>query len=159
MLLESSFSPKHYFLSHVYIKMQGPTGSPCQKLKFKCLLCCCCSLGSIKIILNPISSGTTKWVSILCNCPFSFFFFLFFFYHAILLFEISLQTREELREALEAEMRAFAVDKVGHKLRPLFVQFLIWSVNQVKKSFKTHTICKRQRLLRSLSIFCKWCVF
>ena len=45
----------------------------------------------------------------------SFFFFLFFFYHAILVFEISFQTREELREALEAEMRAFAVDKVGHK--------------------------------------------
>ena len=45
--------------SHVYIKMQGP--SPCQKLKFKCVLCCCCCLiGSIKIILNPISSGTTK---------------------------------------------------------------------------------------------------
>ena len=84
----------------------------------------------------------------------SFFFFLFF-YRAILLFEISLQTREELREALEAEMRAFAVDKVGHNLGLLFVQFIIWSVNQVEKSFKTHTICKRQRLLRSLSIFCK----
>ena len=120
------------------------------------LCCCCCPLGSIKIILNRISSGTTKWVAILCNCPFSFFFFLFFFYHAILLFEISLQTREELREALEAEMRAFAVDKVGHKLSLLFVQFIIWSINQVKKSFKTHTICQRQRLLRSLSIFCKW---
>ena len=52
-----------------------------------------------------------------------------FFYHMILLFEISLQTREELREALEAEMRAFAVDKVGHKLSLLFVQFIIWSVN------------------------------
>ena len=84
-----------------------------------------------------------------------FFFFIFF---TILSFT-SLQTREELREALEAEMRAFAVDKVGHKLRLLFVQFIIWSVNQVKKSFKTHTVCKRQRLLRSLSIFCKWCVF
>ena len=45
------------------------------------------------------------------------------------LFEISLQTREELREALEAEMRAFAVDKVGHKLRLLFVKFIIWGVN------------------------------
>ena len=33
MLLESSFSRKHYFLSHVYITMQGPC--PCQKLKFK----------------------------------------------------------------------------------------------------------------------------
>ena len=55
--------------------MQGP--SSCQKLKFKCSLCCCCCclLGSIKIILNPISSGTTKWVAILCNCLFSFFFF------------------------------------------------------------------------------------
>ena len=53
----------------------------------------------------------------------------FFFDHTILLFEISLQTREELREALEAEMRAFAVDKVGHKLRLLFVQFIIWRVN------------------------------
>lgn len=52
-----------------------------------------------------------------------------FFYHMILLFEISLQTREELREALEAEMRAFAVDKVGHKLRLLFVQLIIWRVN------------------------------
>ena len=52
-----------------------------------------------------------------------------FFYHMILLFEISLQTREELREALEAEMRAFAVDKVGNKLRLLFLHFIIWSVN------------------------------
>ena len=77
MPLESSCSSQHYFFSHVYIKMQGP--SPCQKLKFKCVLCCCCCLiGSIKIIHNPISSGTTKWVAILCNCPFSFFFFLFF---------------------------------------------------------------------------------
>ena len=50
---------------------------------------------------------------------------LFFFDHTILLFEISLQTREELREALEAEMRAFAVDKVGHKLRLLFVQLSV----------------------------------
>ena len=54
---------------------------------------------------------------------------LFFFDHTILLFEISLQTREELREALEAEMRAFAVDKVGNKLRLLFLHFIIWSVN------------------------------
>ena len=53
----------------------------------------------------------------------------FFFDHTILLFEISLQTREELREALEAEMRAFAVDKVGNKLRLLFLHFIIWSVN------------------------------
>ena len=53
----------------------------------------------------------------------------FFFDHTILLFEISLQTREELREALEAEMRAFAVDKVGNKLRLLFLHFIIWSVH------------------------------
>ena len=59
----------------------------------------------------------------------NFGFFSLFFYHTILLFEISLQTREELREALEAEMRAFAVDKVGHNLRLFFVQFIIWSVN------------------------------
>lgn len=105
--------------------MQGP--SPCQKLKFKPSLLLLSFLGSIKIILNPISSGTTKLVAIPCNCPFSYFFF--FFYHTILLlFEISLQTREELREALEAEMRAFAVDKVGHKLRLLFLQFITWSV-------------------------------
>ena len=54
---------------------------------------------------------------------------LLFFDQTILLFEISLQTREELREALEAEMRAFAVDKVGNKLRLLFLHFIIWSVN------------------------------
>ena len=63
--------------------------------------------------------------------PFSFFFL--FFYHTILLFEISFQTREELREALEAEMRAFAVDKVGHQLRLLFLQFIIWSVRKTHK--------------------------
>ena len=59
----------------------------------------------------------------------NFALLLFFFDHTILLFGISLQTREELREALEAEMRAFAVDKVGHKLRLLFVQLIIWRVN------------------------------
>ena len=59
----------------------------------------------------------------------NFALLLFFFDHTILLFEISLQTREELREALEAEMRAFAVDKVGNKLRLLFLHFIIWSVN------------------------------
>ena len=134
--------------------MQGP--SPCQKLKFK--------LSSLLLLFFRFNQDHSQ-PNLIWNykvsshtMQMSFFFFLFF-YRAILLFEISLQTREELREALEAEMRAFAVDKVGHKLRPLFVQFLIWSVNQVKKSFKTHTICKRQRLLRSLSIFCKWCVF
>ena len=59
----------------------------------------------------------------------NFALLLFFFDHTILLFEISLQTREELREALEAEMRAFAVDKVGNRLRLLFLHFIIWSVN------------------------------
>ena len=59
----------------------------------------------------------------------NFALLLFFFDHTILLFEISLQTREELREALEAEMRAFAVDKVGNKLRLLFLHVIIWSVN------------------------------
>ena len=59
----------------------------------------------------------------------NFALLLFFFDHTILLFGISLQTREELREALEAEMRAFAVDKVGNKLRLLFLHFIIWSVN------------------------------
>ena len=62
-----------------------------------------------------------------------FSFFFLFFYNTILLFEISFQTREELREALEAEMRAFAVDKVGHKLRLLFLQFIIWSVRKTHK--------------------------
>ena len=59
----------------------------------------------------------------------NFALLLFSFDHTILLFGISLQTREELREALEAEMRAFAVDKVGNKLRLLFLHFIIWSVN------------------------------
>ena len=59
----------------------------------------------------------------------NFALLLFFFDHTILWFGISLQTREELREALEAEMRAFAVDKVGNKLRLLFLHFIIWSVN------------------------------
>ena len=59
--------------------------------------------------------------------------FCFFFLRYHPLFEISLQTREELREALEAEMRAFAVDKVGNKLRLLFLQFITWSARKTRK--------------------------
>ena len=77
MPLESSCSSQHYFFLMFTSRCKDLVHV--KKLKFKCLLCCCCCLiGSIKIILNPISSGTTKWVAILCNCPFSFFFFLFF---------------------------------------------------------------------------------